>query len=125
MAEGFRGGLDTSNTPDKQVAYLVGRASCCAAFVAASDELLEPDAGIDEAQLYEPEDPGTSTPEYQMPLPVREPRTATWPPGRVPGTNPEKTFGPMSIPVAFGRRDDGTAKGGCHETETVECVTYF
>ena len=46
-----------SDTPDKQVAYLVGRASCCAAFVAASDELLEPDAGIDEAELFEPQDP--------------------------------------------------------------------
>jgi hypothetical protein len=56
-ASGFRGGLDTSDTPDKQVAFLVGRASVSAAFVAASDELLEPDEGATEEELMDPEDP--------------------------------------------------------------------
>ena len=56
-ASGFRGALDTSDSPDKQGAYLVGRSSVCAAYVAASDELLEPDEGISEEELRDPQDP--------------------------------------------------------------------
>jgi hypothetical protein len=56
-ASEFRGALDMSDTPDKQVAYLVARSSVCAAYVAASDELLEPDEGISEEELRDPQDP--------------------------------------------------------------------
>lgn len=56
-ASEFRGALDTSDTPDKQLAYLVARSSVCAAYVAASDELLEPDEGISEEELRDPQDP--------------------------------------------------------------------
>jgi hypothetical protein len=55
----FRGGLDTSDSPEKDVAYLVGRGSVRAAFVAAYDEVLEPDedAGFTRQDLEDPEDP--------------------------------------------------------------------
>lgn len=53
----FRGGLDSSDTPDKQPAYLVGRGAVCAALVATTDELLEPDEGISLEELMAPEDP--------------------------------------------------------------------
>jgi hypothetical protein len=52
----FRGGLDSSDTPEKQPAYFVGRGSVCCALVATTDELLEPDEGISLDELMEPED---------------------------------------------------------------------
>ena len=55
-SEGFRGGLDCSDTPDKERAYLVGRASTSAAFVAVDDELLWPTAYTSEKELYDPQD---------------------------------------------------------------------
>lgn len=58
-ASSFRGGLDTSDVPEKDVAFLVGRGSVCAAYVASSDELLEPDedAGFTRQDLEDPQDP--------------------------------------------------------------------
>jgi len=56
-ADAFRGGLDTSDTPDKNVAYQVGRGSVCAAYVAGADELLQADQGIPLKELENPEDP--------------------------------------------------------------------
>jgi hypothetical protein len=55
----FRGGLDTSDSPKKDVAFLVGRGSVRAAFVAAYDEVLEPDedAGFTREDLEDPQDP--------------------------------------------------------------------
>lgn len=53
----FSGGLDTSDTPDKQPAYLVGRASVCAALVALYDEVLQPEEWISAEELANPQDP--------------------------------------------------------------------
>ncbi len=56
-SEGFRGGLDNSDLPERQSAYLVGRGSVCAAFVAIDDELLKPTNYTTEEELYDPDDP--------------------------------------------------------------------
>jgi hypothetical protein len=56
-AYSFGGGLETSDSADKQPAYHVGRASVCAAFVAASDELLDVDQGLTLEEMENPEDP--------------------------------------------------------------------
>jgi len=53
----FSGALDTSDTPDKQLAYIAARAAVSAGFVAESDELLEPDEGITKEELEDPQDP--------------------------------------------------------------------
>ena len=56
-ASDFGGALNTSDTPQRQLAYLAARSSVCAAYVALSDELLEADEGISEEELDDPQDP--------------------------------------------------------------------
>jgi len=56
-ANSFNGGLDNSDIPERQEAFLVGKGAVCAAFVAIFDELLEADEGITQEELRDPQDP--------------------------------------------------------------------
>ena len=53
----FRGELDNTVFIQNDRALLAGRASVCAPYVAAMDELLEPDDGCSLQELYDPQDP--------------------------------------------------------------------
>lgn len=55
-ASAFRGGLDNSDGPETQRAYITGRAAVCAAYVAVNDEFLEVDDYTTEDDLLDPQD---------------------------------------------------------------------
>lgn len=56
-AYAFGGGLMNSDKPETHLAFAVGRASVCAAYVASVDEILRPEQGIGEDELLDPQDP--------------------------------------------------------------------
>lgn len=56
-ASDFLGGLADSDDPETHLAFAVGRASVCAAFVAKNDEILVSEQGRSEEDLLDPQDP--------------------------------------------------------------------
>ena len=56
-ASDFLGGLANSDEPETHLAFAVGRASVCAAYVAKNDEILVPEQGRSEDDLLDPQDP--------------------------------------------------------------------
>jgi hypothetical protein len=56
-AYSFGGGLENRDAIAQQRAWLVGRASICAAYTATADELLEVEKGITPDDVFDPQDP--------------------------------------------------------------------
>ena len=56
-AYSFDGALDNRDAIAQQRAWLVGKASVCAAWTATSDELLEVEKGITPDDVFDPQDP--------------------------------------------------------------------
>jgi len=56
-AYAFGGGLMNSDKPETHLAFAIGRASVCAAYVASVDEILLPEQGMSEEELLDPQDP--------------------------------------------------------------------